>query len=183
MVRSSKPTTKKPAQRRAKTSTAKPSPTKKKKAVTKKTPTVRKKVVTKKKRGPGRPTNPIKQEAIKRAKETGKLPHEILLDMARGEKFETKRQEIYYYKTGPNKGMVKEIKWVDTEYYPSFSDMMEAAKAAAPYYAPRLSAQQVTSPPGAAQSSGVMLVPVVDPKNWGVIAKAEQQRLKDDVRK
>jgi hypothetical protein len=177
MVRSTKPPVKKTSQRRAKASVKKKTTAKKKKVVSKK------KVTATKKRSPGRPTNPVKQEAIKRAKETGKLPHEILLDMARGEKFETKRRVVYYYKSGPNKGMIKEIEWVDEEYYPSFSDMMEAAKAAASYYAPRLSAQQVTNPPGSAKSAGVMLVPVVDPRNWGEAAKVQQQRLKEDVRK
>lgn len=62
---------------------------------------------------------------------TGKLPHEILLDIARGEQFTIKE-----YNKGADAYLPK-------TYYPTFSERMDAAKAAAPYYAPRLSAQSV----------------------------------------
>ena len=92
--------------------------------------------------GAGRPRgskNNISKAAIKAAKETGVLPHEWLLSVARGDAIEQKRLEIVRDEDG------NEIKIVVAEMiYPDIGLRMEAAKAAAPYYAPRLATQTVS---------------------------------------
>ena len=68
-------------------------------------------------RAPGRPKgalNKASRETRERAAASGLLPHEFLLAVTRGE--------------------------VVDGYVPSFAERMEAAKAAAPFYAPKLSA-------------------------------------------
>ncbi|HJX17774.1 MAG TPA: hypothetical protein VJ437_06210 [Acidiferrobacterales bacterium] len=56
----------------------------------------------------------MSQVAREKAARTGELPHEFLLQVMRGHKI--------------------------TGHKPTFSERMDAAKAAAPYYAPRLAA-------------------------------------------
>lgn len=73
-----------------------------------------------------RPSTRQSQEAIARAAETGELPHEFLLRIARGEPIDQKV-----------KGANGEI--VMTQITPSFDDRRDAAKAAAPYFAAKLS--------------------------------------------
>lgn len=91
--------------------------------------------------GSGRPKG-ARQTLTKKAREaarlTGKLPHEILLDAARGECFKIKREVIEYYESGPMRGQEKCRKWIDDYYWPDYSERIDAAKAAAPYYAPKL---------------------------------------------
>jgi len=81
----------------------------------------------------GRPKgghNRLAEEARKAAQATGKLPHEILLSIARGEP-----QEIQMPQAD---GTVKrELKAV------SLDDARDAAKAAAPYFAPKISTVEV----------------------------------------
>jgi hypothetical protein len=57
--------------------------------------------------------NQISQRAREQASKTGELPHEFLLRVARGENIDG--------------------------HEPAFPERMDAAKAAAPYFAPRLS--------------------------------------------
>lgn len=82
----------------------------------------------------GRPegsTNRYTREAIEKAQQTGLLPHEILLSMARGEP----QQEIHI---DPHTG--KHI----TKYVPlDVEQRKDAAKAAAPYFAPKISTVEV----------------------------------------
>lgn len=67
--------------------------------------------------GAGRPKgtrNKRTQETIAKAEAAGMLPHEFLLAVSRGEAV--------------------------GDYQPTFDERLEAAKAAAPYYAPKLAA-------------------------------------------
>ncbi len=80
------------------------------------------------KRGRGRPVgslNKITQEARLRAMEQGDLPHEFLLRVSRGELIKTK--------------VVDEDGVITFRYdQPDLDKRIDAAKAAAPYYAPKL---------------------------------------------
>lgn len=96
------------------------------------------------KRGAKRIT--AKAQADARAKATGDgklLPHEILLKAANGECFKQKKLHITYYRSGPNKGQEKSREWIEEDYWPTVHEQIDAAKAAAPYYAPRLAAQTI----------------------------------------
>ena len=85
------------------------------------------------------------------------LPHEILLKAARGERFTIKVKQIVKYKSGPQKGEMKEIRWVDEDYYPNFNEQVECARSAAPYYTPRLATQTVKTDEKTADAlTGVM---------------------------
>lgn len=83
----------------------------------------------------GRPegsTNKLAREARAKAQATGLLPHEIMLSIARGE------PQIEYVSNGD--GTVKErVVNVDLD------TRLDAAKAAAPYYAPKISTVEVIS--------------------------------------
>lgn len=84
-------------------------------------------------RPPGRPkgaTNKASRETRERAAASGLLPHEFLLAVTRGEAVDG--------------------------YVPSFAERLEAAKAAAPFYAPKLSAVE------ADLNHGGPLVPVLN---------------------
>lgn len=85
----------------------------------------------------------ISDEVIKAAKASGLMPHEILLKAARGEPFTVKKLIIIKHKSGPNRGEEKERRWEDQLYYPSFSEQIDCAKSAAPFFAPRLASQLV----------------------------------------
>lgn len=85
------------------------------------------------KRGRGRPvgtTTLINQKAIAKAKESGDLPHEFLLRIARG--------ELITRMVKNAKGQIDEVE----EVY-DFQDRKDAAKACAPYYAPKISTVEV----------------------------------------
>jgi hypothetical protein len=83
-------------------------------------------------------SNVVTQVARLAAQASGLLPHEWLLAVARGEGIEQKRWKI----TVDRKG--EETKELITEViYPDFHMRQDSAKAAAPYYAPRLAAQTV----------------------------------------
>lgn len=87
---------------------------------------------TKKNKG-GRPlgaANRLAIEARERAQATGELPHEFLLRIARGEPI--------FRKVVALDGNTKEVQ---EEY--SFEDRKDAAKAAAPYFAPKISTVEV----------------------------------------
>ncbi len=71
------------------------------------------------------------------------LPHEILYRAACGECFKQRRLTITYYKSGANKGHEKSREWIVEDYYPNFNEQIDAAKAAAPYYTPRLASSTV----------------------------------------
>ena len=97
--------------------------------------------------GPGRgggrkpgSVNKLAKESIIAAKATGILPHEWLLNIVRGEPVEQKRWKIERDENGKeiSRELVVEI------VYPDFPVRMDAAKAASPYYAPRLATQTVS---------------------------------------
>ena len=93
--------------------------------------------------GAGRPkgsTQKITTKAREEAMATGLLPHEWLLKVARGEAVPHKRWKIIYDKQGNEKG--KEL--VEEDYYADFPTRIDAAKAAAPFYAPKLAVQTVS---------------------------------------
>lgn len=92
--------------------------------------------------GGGRPKGSVQKittQAREEAKATGLLPHEWLLMVARGEPIEQKRWDIKYDK----KGNVVSKELVTDIVYPDLPMRQDSAKAAAPYYAPRLAAQTV----------------------------------------
>ncbi len=92
--------------------------------------------------GGGRPKGSVQKittQAREEAKASGLLPHEWLLLVARGEPIEQKRWDIKYDK----KGNVVSKELVTDIVYPDMPMRQDSAKAAAPYYAPRLAAQTV----------------------------------------
>lgn len=87
------------------------------------------------KRGRGRPEgsmNRLAREAREKAAATGLLPHEILLSMARGEPQKEFRVDA--------DGNVSE-KLVSL----TIDQRMDSAKAAAPFYAPKINSVEVTT--------------------------------------
>lgn len=92
--------------------------------------------------GGGRPKGSVQKITTKAREEaaaSGLLPHEWLLMVARGEPIEQKRWDIKYDK----KGNVVSKELVTDIVYPDLPMRQDSAKAAAPYYAPRLAAQTV----------------------------------------
>lgn len=97
------------------------------------------------------------KELVKASAGGGLMPHEILLKAARGESFRIKKLVITCYKSGPNKGQEKSREWEEQEYVPSYAEQIDAAKAAAPYFAPRLATQMVKTDARTADAlTGVM---------------------------
>ena len=94
--------------------------------------------------GAGRPkgsTQKITTKAREEAMKTGLLPHEWLLKVARGEPILHK-----YYRTTVDRRGKEAKELVEEEVYADFATRVDAAKAAAPYFAPKLSAQTVSIP-------------------------------------
>lgn len=92
--------------------------------------------------GSGRPKGAVAKvtaKAKQAAAETGLLPHEWLLQVSRGEGIKHKRWVVKY----DAKGNEKSRDLVEEEVYTDFPTRIDAAKAASPYYAPRLAAQTV----------------------------------------
>jgi hypothetical protein len=86
----------------------------------------------KQKRGrPAGSSNRLALEARAKAQASGELPHEFLLRIARGE-------AIYRDVLNPATGSITQV----MEDY-TFEDRKDAAKAAAPYYAPKISTVEV----------------------------------------
>lgn len=84
--------------------------------------------------GAGRPKgalSKIAEEAREKAKSTGQLPHEFLLSIARGE-------AIFREEIDPASGRIVKVQ----EQY-DFEARKDAAKAAAPYFAPKISTVEV----------------------------------------
>ena len=81
----------------------------------------------------------VTTEARLKAAESGLLPHEWLLKIARGEPVAHKRWKISYDKKGAE--IKREL--LTEEYYADFPQRIDAAKAAAPYYMPKLATQIV----------------------------------------
>ena len=93
--------------------------------------------------GSGRPKGSVTNvtaKAREAAMETGLLPHEWLLKVSRGEAIEHRRWVVQYDKNGKEKS--REL--ITEEVYADFPTRIDAAKAASPYYAPRLAVQTVS---------------------------------------
>lgn len=93
--------------------------------------------------GAGRPKGALSKvtaKAKQAAMETGLLPHEWLLLVSRGEGIKHKRWVIKY----DAKGNEKSRELVEEEIYADFPTRIDAAKAAAPFYAPKLAVQTVS---------------------------------------
>ncbi len=82
----------------------------------------------------------ISHESRLAAQATGLLPHEWLLKVSRGEGIEHKRREIIHNING----VVISDKVVTEIIYADFETRVDAAKAAAPFYAPKLATQIVS---------------------------------------
>lgn len=70
------------------------------------------------------------EDSRKLARESGELPHEFLLRVARGEPIETVE-------------LAEDGTPTEKTIYPTFSDRVDAANQCANYFAPKLTAQQV----------------------------------------
>lgn len=82
----------------------------------------------------------VTTQARLEAASSGLLPHEWLLKVCRGESILHKRWKVKYHaKTGEE--LSREL--IEEEYYPDFPMRVDAAKAAAPYYMPKLATQTV----------------------------------------
>ena len=93
--------------------------------------------------GSGRPKGALSKvtaKAKQAAMETGLLPHEWLLKVSRGEAIEHKRWVTKYDKNG--KEVSREL--VTEQVYADFPTRIDASKAAAPFYAPKLAVQTVS---------------------------------------
>lgn len=86
------------------------------------------------------------------AMQTGLLPHEWLLNVARGEPIEEKRWKIKYDKAGNE--ISREL--ISEMTYPDKSLRVDCAKAAAPYYAPRLAVQTIGTTPNSDEVAKVL---------------------------
>lgn len=92
-------------------------------------------------RGKGRPpnsTNRMSMAAREAAARTGLLPHEILLSIARGE---PQRLQVPTGKKLKDGSPDLEERWVGV----TLEDVRDAAKAAAPFYAPKMSTVELIS--------------------------------------
>ncbi|CAB4172119.1 hypothetical protein UFOVP931_46 [uncultured Caudovirales phage] len=93
--------------------------------------------------GAGRPKGALSKvtaKAKQAAMETGLLPHEWLLQVSRGEGIKHKRWVVKYDKNG--KEVSRDL--VEEEIYADFPTRIDAAKAASPFYAPKLAVQTVS---------------------------------------
>ena len=87
------------------------------------------------------------------ARENGVLPHEWLLTIMRGHGV---RQSHFVIKRDSDGNIVSREK-VTELIYPTFEERIEAAKAAAPFYAPRLATQTVNMKGGNEELAKAML--------------------------
>ena len=93
--------------------------------------------------GAGRPKGSVQKlttQAREQAKEMGLLPHEWLLKITRGEPIVQSR----WVDVVDSKGKITGREVITGLVYPDLQMRQDSAKAAAPYYAPRLATQVVT---------------------------------------
>jgi hypothetical protein len=93
--------------------------------------------------GAGRPKGTLAKvtsKAREAAMETGLLPHEWLLKVSRGEPIKQKRWVVKYNKQGVE--VSRDL--VEEDVYADFPTRIDAAKAASPFYAPKLAVQTVS---------------------------------------
>lgn len=77
----------------------------------------------------------VKEAAAEGARENGMLPHEWLLEVSRGKPVQ--------HKIGTRDAKTGKVIYESVTIYPDFETRIDAAKAAAPYFAPRLATQNV----------------------------------------
>lgn len=115
----------------------------------------------------------ISAEVVESARATGMLPHEWLLAVMRGEQinhfaYDSDTQEI-----------------IEVIVLPTFSDRMEAAKTAAPYFANKLQPEKRAPGTGLndpTKQRGVMEVPIANSmEHWTEVAQQSQSILKKKV--
>jgi len=137
-----------------------------------------------KREGAGRPVGAVSKmakEARLRAQETGELPHEILLSIARGNPQPVKKAS-YDVDSG-------EITVEITGYQiPSLEERKDAAKAGAPYFAPKISTVEVITGVSddeldhiialAATEAGISLGPVGEGQESEATHAAPRQRVR-----
>lgn len=114
----------------------------------------------------------ISAAVVEEARATGLMPHEWLLAVMRGE-------QLNHYAYDAD---TQEI--IEVIVLPTFTDRMEAAKAAAPYFATRLTAPKIGAggPNDPAKQRGVMEIPLVDStQQWIDVAGPSQAKLKREV--
>lgn len=122
-----------------------------------------------KRKGAGRPKgSPSKftAEAREAAASTGKLPHEILLSIARGE-------PVTVSGVDEETGQV-----VERQYFPDLPEIIDAAKAAAPYYAPKFAQIQPQAEEESEPVSNVLVLPHVSLSEWEEYTIKQQAALK-----
>ena len=93
--------------------------------------------------GAGRPKGArsrVTAKAKLAAMETGLLPHEWLLKVSRGEGITHCRWEATYDEDGEETSRML----IEEEVYVDFTTRLDAAKVAAPFYAPKLTVQAVS---------------------------------------
>lgn len=93
--------------------------------------------------GAGRPKGSmsiLSRDARIAAHAAGILPHEWLLKVSRGEPVEHKRWKVKLDSEGNE--VSREL--ISEEFYADFPTRIDAAKSAAPFYAPRLAVQNVS---------------------------------------
>lgn len=99
-----------------------------------------------KREGAGRPPGAVGKKHAQIREEAalnGELPHQFLLRVSRGDQI-LQRQPVHtYYKTGVNKGQIKSTEWKVVDRYPTFEERVDAAKACAQYFAPKLATQTI----------------------------------------
>lgn len=103
-----------------------------------------------------RPRQKIMSEMYAEAKKAGLLPHEWLLKVSRGEPIPHMQWHIKYDKKGEE--ISREL--VEIAVYADFATRIDAAKAAAPFFAPKLAPQPVGQ--GTPTSAVEMLRAVAD---------------------
>jgi hypothetical protein len=98
----------------------------------------------------GRKRNQITEKAAEKSKELGILPHEWLLKVAQGEGIEHKYWDIKHNAKGKelSRELKKEIVYAD------FITRVDAAKAAAPFFAAKYVYKTVSNPAGSNGSTG-----------------------------
>lgn len=91
---------------------------------------------------PGSQQKRTQQRRLKRAQQaeaTGMLPHEFLLLVSQGHPIKQHDWEYKYNKDGE----ITSKKKIIVDVYPDFEMRIDAAKACAPYYAPKLATQMI----------------------------------------
>ena len=92
-------------------------------------------------------TQAVSNKQRREAAAAGVLPHEWLLAVMRSTApFKQRVAQIVYDK---DTGVEVSRQWVERDYWPTWEERMDAAKAAANYYAPKLAVHMLPNSPQA----------------------------------